>query len=177
MMPLVSVCIPTYNSSKYLKEAINSVITQGFNEFELIIVDNHSNDDTDDIVYSFNDKRIRYYKNSQNIGAIDNHNKCIDLSNGKFIKFLCSDDVLLPNVIYDQVTCLLKHSKVALVTCDMYITDYSLQNKIPYHFYPGMNKGDRIVKKCIAESINYIGGPSNVMFRKDAVGKIRMDPT
>ena len=88
----ISVVIPTYNSLLYLKEAINSVINQSYENWEILIIDNHSDDGTDKYVENLNNIRIKYYK-IQNYGIIaKSRNLGIRLSKGKYIAFLDSDD-------------------------------------------------------------------------------------
>lgn len=94
-MPKISVCIPTYNSGEFLSEAIQSVLDQSFQNFELIISDNASEDNTTEIVNAFNDSRIQYYRNKKNIGMYENFNHCLDLAEGEYIKFLCATDYLV----------------------------------------------------------------------------------
>lgn len=91
---LVSIIMPSYNTGKFIKETIMSVINQTYKNWELIIVDDCSNDNTDKVVTEFlSDERIRYYKNEINIGAALSRNKAIQMAKGKFIAFLDSDDI------------------------------------------------------------------------------------
>lgn len=93
--PLISVAIPAYKS-KFIKQAIDSVLNQTYINLELIIVNDKSPDDLTSIVNSYEDKRIRYYINEQNIGGQDpvaNWNKCLSYANGQFFAMLCDDDL------------------------------------------------------------------------------------
>ncbi len=90
--PLVSIVIPTYNRASDLKRAIRSVVDQTYREFELIIVDNHSTDDTDEVVHSFGDKRIKLFKINNNGIIAASRNMGIQEANGEIIAFLDSDD-------------------------------------------------------------------------------------
>jgi len=101
-MPRITVAIPTYNRVKYLPQAVQSVLDQTFKDFELLIVDNASTDETADIVRSFKDKRIVYHQNEQNIGMINNWNRCIDFSKGKYLIILGDDDKLYPNFLEES---------------------------------------------------------------------------
>ena len=92
MSPLVSVIIPTYNRSYCIKKAIDSVLFQTFKDFELIIIDNYSNDNTEEIINSYKNKKIIYEK-FHNYGVIaSSRNRGIALSNSKYVAFLDSDD-------------------------------------------------------------------------------------
>lgn len=93
-----SVTIPAYKK-QFLKEAIASVICQSYADFELIIVNDASPEDLDSIVNSFDDNRIRYYKNEKNFGAINvvnNWNKCLAYAQGDYIICMGDDDKLMP---------------------------------------------------------------------------------
>lgn len=91
---LVSIIMPSYNTSKYISETIDSVINQTYKNWELIIVDDCSNDNTDKVIKKYlKDKRIKYYKNEKNSGAAISRNKALKLANGEYIAFLDSDDL------------------------------------------------------------------------------------
>ena len=93
-VPFFSVCIPTYNRSKFLPQAIESVLAQDFTDFELIICDNASTDNTQEVVESYKDDRIRYVRYEDLVGMYANHNRCIDLAQAEWLVFLHSDDSL-----------------------------------------------------------------------------------
>jgi glycosyltransferase involved in cell wall biosynthesis len=92
--PFFSVCIPTYNRSNYLKEAIESVLAQTYSNWELVIYDDGSTDATEQVVRGFNDPRIKYVKGKENKGRPYARNKCIELSKGDWIVWLDDDDKL-----------------------------------------------------------------------------------
>lgn len=95
--PIFSIIIPTYNRAELLKRCLDSVVSQTFTDWEAIVVDNYSEDNTEEIVLSYNDDRIRYLKN-HNYGVIAvSRNKALDLAKGDYICFLDSDDAWLPN--------------------------------------------------------------------------------
>jgi glycosyltransferase involved in cell wall biosynthesis len=118
-MTELSVLMPTFNSAKYIKDAIDSVLNQSFNNFELIIVNDGSTDDTESIVLSYKDKRILYYKNDVNRGLTFTRNRLLKLSNSKYIAFLDSDDIALPNRFLIQYTYLENNYDVDLVSGSM----------------------------------------------------------
>jgi len=95
--PLVTVAMVTYNSEKYVDVAIQSVLASSYKNFELIISDDASKDNTWNIIQSYEDTRIRAYRNSKNIGEYPNRNKCIELANGKYLIFIDGDDYLYPD--------------------------------------------------------------------------------
>ena len=89
---MVSVIIPVYNSSKYLRECIDSVLKQTYKNLEIIIIDDRSTDDSVDIINSYKDKRIKFIKLKKNSGVSVCRNKGIDLATGDYITFIDSDD-------------------------------------------------------------------------------------
>lgn len=109
-----SVTIPTYKPY-YLKECINSVLTQSYTDFELIIVNDNSPFDIDSIINSFSDNRIRYYKNTIGFGTekvVQNWNKCLNYALGDFIICMGDDDKLLPNFLKDLAVLIDQHTKL-----------------------------------------------------------------
>lgn len=93
-----SVCIPVYNDSSYVKVAIDSVLNQTIQDFEIIVSDDCSTDDTIKVLESYGDK-IKLVKNTENRGIGANRNVCIDNSTGDYISFLSSDDYYQPNYL------------------------------------------------------------------------------
>lgn len=102
-MSLVSVIMPTYNCGAFISESIDSVLAQTYTDWELIIVDDCSTDDTDRIVGSYHDRRIRYIRNAQNMGAALTRNRALREARGRYIAFLDSDDLWLPEKLEKQI--------------------------------------------------------------------------
>jgi len=101
--PIVSVIITTYERIEYLKRAIKSVLSQTLSNFELIVVDDCSTDNTEQVVRSFDDKRIKYVKHETNLGVHIARSNGIKKSQGEFIGFLDDDDEYLPEKLEKQV--------------------------------------------------------------------------
>lgn len=101
---LVSIIMPSWNTAKFIGESIQSVIDQTYQNWELIIVDDCSTDNTDDVVASFDDPRIRYFKNSENSGAALTRNRALREANGEWIAFLDSDDLWKPDKLTKQLS-------------------------------------------------------------------------
>lgn len=98
---MISVALPIYNGADYLDEAITSVLQQSFANFEFIIVDNHSSDDTPLIIqkHAANDARIKHFRNDELVGQVDNVNKAWKYCTGEWIQFFCHDDIMLPGCL------------------------------------------------------------------------------
>ena len=110
MSELVSIIMPSFNTAKYIEESINSVLAQTYTNWELIIVDDCSTDNTDEIVQPFlSDDRIKYFKNEKNSGAAVSRNRALREAKGKWIAFLDSDDLWLPEKLERQIAFMKKH--------------------------------------------------------------------
>jgi glycosyltransferase involved in cell wall biosynthesis len=102
-MPKISVCIPTYNGARYLREAIDSVLDQEFADYELMVCDNASTDDTPEICSSYKDGRLRYLRFEELTNQGGNFNRCLKEANGQYITLLHADDFILPGFLADRV--------------------------------------------------------------------------
>lgn len=100
---LVSIIMPTYNCGRFIAESINSVLAQTYTNWELLIVDDCSADNTAEVVASFKDQRIHYQRNERNSGAAVTRNTALRLVKGKYIAFLDSDDLWLPEKLERQI--------------------------------------------------------------------------
>lgn len=173
--PKVSICIPTFNSENYLCEAIESALRQNDQVLEIVIVDNCSTDHTGTLVKDFQkrgDRRIRFYKNDRNIGLAGNFNKCLEYAQGEYIKFLCSDDLLLPECIEHMAAALDAHQSVSLVCSGRLILNGNGE-KIGFRKYLSTEiiiRGSSATTRCLFGN-NYIGEPTAVMFRKRDMGR------
>jgi glycosyltransferase involved in cell wall biosynthesis len=103
MYGLVSIIMPSYNTAQYIKNSIDSVLAQTYKNWELLIVDDCSTDNTDEIVAQFNDSRITYVKNEKNSGAAVSRNRALAQAKGKWIAFLDSDDLWAPEKLEKQL--------------------------------------------------------------------------
>ena len=116
---LVSVIMPSYNTAKYIAESIESIMNQTYPYWELIIVDDCSTDNTDSVVENYlSDTRIRYLKNEKNSGAAISRNYALREAKGKWIAFLDSDDVWLPEKLETQIAFMLEKN------CSFSYTNY-----------------------------------------------------
>lgn len=122
--PRVSIGLPVYNGERFLREALDSLVTQTFEDFELVISDNGSSDGTEEIcrAYAAKDRRIRYYRHDQNRGATWNFNQVFALSRGEYFKWASYDDLCDPTLLSRCVEVLdadpsvvLCHSKVRII--------------------------------------------------------------
>ena len=102
-MELVSIIMPAYNCERFIKESIDSVIAQTYSNWELLIVDDCSTDDTEAIVATYNDPRIHYQRNTHNSGAAETRNNALRVAKGRYIAFLDSDDLWQSDKLEKQI--------------------------------------------------------------------------
>ena len=101
---LVSIIMPSYNTASYIKDTIQSVLNQTYTNWELIIVDDCSTDNTDEVLSEIHDKRIRYFKNEKNSGAAISRNKALREARGQWVAYLDSDDIWMPKKLEKQIS-------------------------------------------------------------------------
>lgn len=121
--PKVSVCIPVYNGAAYIAEAIESVLAQSYEDFHLIVCDNCSTDNTEEIVRSYKDSRLTYVRNAENLGLVGNANRCLELSDGEYVCIFHHDDVMLPDNLERKVHLLDEHPEVGIVHSNLILID------------------------------------------------------
>lgn len=160
-MPKVSVVMPVYNAEQYLAEAIDSILEQTFTDFEFIIIDDGSQDNSVNIVKSYDDLRIKLYQNEYNMGIAASLNRGLDLSTGKYIARMDSDDISLPERFAKQVEYLEKNTNVAVVGCGIQLFGAKAEERIfsPTH---EQLKVDLLFNCCFAHP--------TVMFRRNLFG-------
>jgi glycosyltransferase involved in cell wall biosynthesis len=115
-IPVVSVVIPTYNSAALLREAIQSVLSQTYADFEVVVVDDGSTDNTESVVHSFGDQVCYVKQQNQGAGAARNHG--IKRSRGEYVAFLDADDLWLPGKLGEQIPFLDRDPELGLVYSD-----------------------------------------------------------
>ena len=138
--PLVSIIITTYNREEYIEQAITSVLSSTYKNFELIISDDCSTDQSIFIInkYLNTDSRIKLYNNEINIGDYPNRNKAVSYTKGKYLKFVDSDDFVYPDTIRIMVDAMERHPSAAFAissrteNVEKYFTSYEAYH---YHFY------------------------------------------
>lgn len=159
---MISVIMPVYNNAKYLAESIDSVLDQTYDDFEFIILNDASTEPVEDIIKSYDDSRIVYLENKENIGLTKSLNICLDAAKGDIIARQDSDDIALPERFEKELP--LFEGNVGLVSSYAYrfneggkISDPWLSKEVQY--------SDKKIKRYIKAS-NCIVGPSAMFTRK-----------
>lgn len=175
--PQVSVCIPTYRGAATIAEAIESVLAQSFTDFELIVIDDGSPDDTRAVVQRFNDPRLVYLRNESNLGPQGNWNRCLYEARGTYFKLLPHDDLLHPLCLERQVAVLEadRDERIALVFTARDVLGPG-GRVLARRGYPGGHEGPvsgaAVMRACVRRGTNLIGEPGAVLFRKALADKI-----
>jgi glycosyltransferase involved in cell wall biosynthesis len=135
ILPKVSIIVPTYNRAHMVTETIDSILAQTFKDFELIVVDNESADNTEEVIKSYPDQRIRYFKHQNNGVVAVNRNYGIGKAQGQYIAFCDDDDLWLPEKLERQVELLDSNDELGLVYADSYVIDSNGDLRENTYFY------------------------------------------
>ncbi len=169
MDPKLSIIICSYNRASYIEKAIKSVLDQTFSSFEIIIIDDCSNDGTEEVVKNLVkvDPRIRYYKNEKNLGISKSRNKGVSLSAGEYVAMLDSDDYWIDNKkLEKQIEILNKDKEIGLIGSNILCINNE-GKEIKKYFYKTADKEIRekiLIKNQFAQS--------TIIFRKNLIDKI-----
>lgn len=164
---LVSIIMPSYNTGKFIRKTINSVVNQTYKEWELIIVDDCSNDNTDEIVSSIKDDRIKYLKNKVNSGAAITRNRALKEAKGKWIAFLDSDDLWKKEKLEKQINFMKENN---------YYFSYTNYIEVDENDNPNGKKVTGPKKITKTGMFNYCWpGCLTVMYDADKIGLIQIE--
>ncbi|MCX5706400.1 MAG: glycosyltransferase family 2 protein [Candidatus Omnitrophica bacterium] len=184
--PLVSVLMTAYNREKYIAEAIESVLFQNYSNFELIIVDDFSKDNTVKIAkkYEAKDQRIKVYVNEHNLGQFPNRDKVASYAKGKYLKYLDSDDIMYPHCLEVMVSAMEKFPQAGVGFEDRFNQDdkspfpilIRSQEAYKIHFLEGglffVGPSAQIILKKVFDEIDGFG--KNTYFNSDTEFLLRI---
>lgn len=163
-IPELSIIMPVYNRDKYIGEAINSLLSQTYQNFELIIINDASTDNSLQIIKSFKDKRIKVLINEQNKGIVFSRNKGLQIAQGEYIAPFDSDDIALPEKFLKQINFLNSNPEFGMIGSWVKLIDENgklLQKKWK------LNAKPERIPSCLLFR-NYFAQPS-VIIRKEAI--------
>src|SRR5262245_23893970 len=137
--PRVSIGMPVRNGERFIRQAIDSLLAQTFGDFELIICDNASTDQTQQICeeYASRDPRVRYFRNEANLGPAANYNRCFELSRGEYFRWHAHDDQAAPEYLARCVELLDRDPSVVVAYPKTLVIDESGKPIEEYDFNPG----------------------------------------
>ncbi|HEV7330136.1 MAG TPA: glycosyltransferase family A protein [Flavisolibacter sp.] len=164
--PLVSVLITAYNREEYIAEAIESVLTSSYANFELIIVDDCSSDKTVSTArkYAKNDARIKLFMNEANLGQFANRNLAASYASGEFIKYVDSDDKIYPHTLEMMVKAMLCFPEAGLGFC---LTHGPCKRPLPYQ----VNSTEALHQHYFGGGLLFCG-PSGLIIRRSAFERV-----
>ena len=167
--PAISIIMPTFNSDIYLGKTLKSVVNQSFKNWELIIIDDNSTDNSSIIIKRFKDLRFKYFKNRKNLGPALSRNEGIKKAKGEFIAFLDSDDFWSPSKLKNQLNFMIKNK--FNFTCTSYIPFKDKKNKKFSIIHPrrefdfsefildtNIATSSMIIKKKLIKKIKFVKG-------------------
>jgi glycosyltransferase involved in cell wall biosynthesis len=174
--PKISVLIPTHNYARYLPEAIASVLAQDFTDYELLVSDDASTDNSADIIrrYAARDPRIRAEFQPANLGMVPNWNWCLRQARGEYVKYLFGDDLLCSPQALGRLAALLDADpRIVLAASARRIVDEHSRPVDVWNEFrtAGRLAGAAVIARCLEENYNLIGEPSAVMFRRAAASR------
>lgn len=174
--PTVSVVIPSYNHEKYIEETIDSIINQTFQDFEIIITDDGSSDETVTKINNYSDSRIKLFVFEENKGACTALNNCIINSKGKYIAYVSSDDVWEPYKLEKQVKFLEENPQIPVVFTKVKIidengNDFTDENHFYYSVFDQQNRSRAEWLRHFFLTSNCLCHPS-ILIRKTVYDKI-----
>lgn len=180
--PLVTVVVPAYNVEDHIEETLNSIASQQFSDFEVVVVDDGSSDDTGEIVKSFKDPRVRYIYQEHSTGPARPRNRGIAEARGELIALFDADDIMLPGKLHRSVTLLQACPQAGLVFTDFDVIDepgavirseflkpYTTLHSIPYQ--PVCGNGRLLSSSQAFQGLifaNFVG-TSGVLARKSVL--------
>lgn len=163
---LVSIVMPSYNTASYISASIDSVLNQTYQNWELIIVDDCSTDNTDEVVLKYTDVRIHYLKNERNVGAAKSRNYALREAKGAWIAFLDSDDQWHPEKLEKQLLFMKSNNY------NFSYTDYRICLNGKWLSY--INTGPDIIDKKKMYDYCYIS-TITVMYNRSIIGLIQIE--
>lgn len=170
---LVSIAIPAYKRT-YLAEAIESALNQTYKNIELIIVDDHSPYNLDEVVKQYDDKRIRYYKNKRNLGSrsiVYNWNRCVNFAKGDFFVLLCDDDVLMPHFVSDLLKLAAKYPKCNVFHARKIEKDENTGSLTETSAWPEFEEYESFIKQYFSNNRRHT--ISEFMYRTPTIKRIK----
>ena len=171
--PKVSVCMPVYNGAKFLPQAIESILNQTFADFELVIADDCSTDNSMAIIadYAAKDTRIRHWKNEKNLGLFGNWNLTMERANGQYIKPFAQDDYCKPNFFQSLVEALDKNPSVAIAGSAREFFNgekvTAVEPDARKYYRDRIFGGTDVCLMFLVGGYNLVGFPPAMMFRKE----------
>lgn len=184
--PLISICIPTYNGENFIRKCIESCLVQSYSNFEIIVSDDLSTDNTFAIVkeYQLKDQRVKLNKNTSNLGLVGNWNAVLKLAQGEYVKWLFQDDWMEPTALEEFISAALKGFDFVVSKRNFILDAGAPQKDVDYYskevvklenYFDITLTGFYFTNKQIAKlsinfiALNFIGEPSLTFFKRSLI--------
>jgi glycosyltransferase involved in cell wall biosynthesis len=180
--PLVTFCIPTYNRPEFLRRAIESCLAQTCQDFEIVITDNSTNDESAQMTAKIKDPRIRYYSNNGDIGREASCSRAVSLARGKYLQLLMDDDLLKPKFLELVLDAFEKNPTVGVVMAPMALIDEEDRRIFPkfylfrtkeyryrYQVGDGLVDRKRVLRDFLTGPEYPCCVPSGILYRTEAL--------
>jgi glycosyltransferase involved in cell wall biosynthesis len=171
----VSVVVPSYNNGPYIRQTLESILAQTLGDFELIVADHSSTDDTMDVIGQFRDPRMTVLSTPAGGGAQANWNRVSQQASAPYLKLVCGDDVLVPNALELQVAALDAHPEAVMVASQRRIVDARGDQVMTRRGLAGMTgsqPGPVAVRRSVTTGSNVFGEPLCVLLRRDVLAQV-----
>lgn len=175
MSPRVSVVVPAYNNAEYIGETIESILGQTFTDFELIIADHSSSDDTMAVIKGYDDPRIRVLTTESGGGAKRNWDRVTAEATGELVKLVCGDDTIFPTSLASQVAAFDENPSAVLVASQRTLIDANGRTVIAARGLGGLSglvSGETAARTAVRAGANIFGEPGCVMMKRDVLEKV-----
>lgn len=186
--PTVSICIPTYNASRHIEQTMATVLYQDYEDREIIVVDDASQDDTWDRLQKYSSiSGIRLFRNQRNLGIGGNWNRCLELADGEYVKYVHCDDVCYPDCVSTLVAEANRVPEAALLFSSRHFlldeVSPTMENLRFVRFLlsigerqkaimPGMNHGRDVLNVLFPGCQNIVGEPTATLIRTGALSDL-----
>src|SRR3989338_4055549 len=165
MNPHITVLMALYNGGEYLRQTVQSVLDQTYGNFEFLIVNDCSTDDSLKVIESLHDKRIKVHNNAKNLGQTPSLNIGMKLAEGDYFARIDGDDVALPQWLQVQVNAIEKYPDYSVISS--YAVAIDERNRIKKIYAPPLEGEDIVLRSLIAPPIHHVG---SILKKKDIIG-------
>ncbi len=177
MNPICTIAIPVYNRYDIISNALDSSLSQGIENIEILVIDNCSTDGTWEVLQSYTDRRLRIIRNQSNVGLFGNFNRCLSLAKGKYLRILCSDDRLIKNCLVSEVKYMEKYTNASVLTTrSLHVDQFNKPLRIGAgHLNPGIYEGKKMICNALWIQAYYgdnpLNCPSGILIRREVAVK------
>lgn len=176
-MPLCTIAIPVYNRATLIHAALASALAQDMDDLEILVVDNASTDGTWEALQHYDDPRLRLVRNESNVGLFGNFNRCLELAQGDYLRFLCSDDRLSPDCLREEINLMKRYPNAVMLSTQARSIDASglelgvFANHLPPGIYPGEELIGHVLWVLSHYCYNPLNYPSGILLQREAAYK------